>query len=159
MTVNEATQHTSGAPLARPIEILLVEDSPSDVAMTQAAFQEGHIANRIHVARDGVEAMAFLRREAGFLDALRPDLILLDLNLPRMDGREVLAALKSDPELRGIPVVILTTSSAERDVRSAYEHHANSFVTKPVGVDEFFAAVRGIEDFWLTVVRLPTEAS
>jgi CheY-like chemotaxis protein len=143
--------------IARPIEILLVEDSPSDVAMTTAALREGRIANVIHVVDDGEKAMAFLRREGEYSGVPRPDLILLDLNLPRKDGREVLAEVKSDPELHVIPVVILTTSAAEADILRAYDLHANSYVTKPVGFDNFFNAIRDIENFWLSLVRLPDD--
>lgn len=141
--------------LARPIRILLVEDSPSDVAMTIAALREGRIANEIHVATDGEKAMAFLRQEGGPASAPRPDLILLDLNLPRKDGREVLAEVKSDPALASIPVVVLTTSVAEADIIRSYQLHANSYVTKPVGLDNFLTAIHGIEEFWLSLVRLP----
>jgi CheY-like chemotaxis protein len=145
------------ASVARPIEILLVEDSPSDVAMTTAALRDGRIANVIHVVDDGEKAMAFLRREGEYAGAPRPDLILLDLNLPRKDGSEVLAEVKSDTDLHTIPVVILTTSAAESDVLRAYELHANSYVTKPVGFDNFFNVIRGIDDFWLSLVRLPDD--
>jgi CheY-like chemotaxis protein len=143
--------------IARPIEILLVEDSPSDVAMTTAALREGRIANIIHVVDDGEKAMAFLRREGEYSGVSRPDLILLDLNLPRKDGREVLAEVKSDPELHVIPIVVLTTSAAEADILRAYELHANSYVTKPVGFENFFDAIRDIENFWLSLVRLPDD--
>ncbi len=145
------------ASVARPIEILLVEDSPSDVAMTTASLRDGRIANVIHVVDDGEKAMAFLRQQGEYAGAPRPDLILLDLNLPRKDGREVLADVKSDPDLHTIPVVILTTSAAEADVLRAYDLHANSYVTKPVGFDNFFDVIRGIEDFWLSLVRLPDD--
>jgi len=137
-----------------PIEILLVEDSDGDVRLTREALKEGRVANHVSVARDGVEALAFLRREPGYEDASRPDLILLDLNLPRKDGREVLAEIKTDPELRRIPVVILTTSKAEQDVFRAYDAHANCFINKPVDLDQFLNVIRSIEDFWLTVVTL-----
>jgi CheY-like chemotaxis protein len=143
--------------VARPVQILLVEDSPSDVAMTKAALREGRIANDIHVVDDGEKAMAFLRQEGGYAGAPRPDLILLDLNLPRMDGREVLAEVKSDPILHIIPVVVLTTSSAEADILRAYDLHANSYVTKPVGFENFFDAIRDIESFWLSLVRFPED--
>lgn len=139
----------------RPIEILLVEDSPSDVAMTVAAFREGRIANEMHVVTDGDEALAYLRKQPPFAGVRRPDLVLLDLNLPKKDGREVLEEIKGDDDLKVVPVVVLTTSSAETDILRSYQLHANSYVTKPVGVDAFFAAIRGIEDFWLSVVRLP----
>jgi chemotaxis family two-component system response regulator Rcp1 len=153
------TTHPSGQVLnvavGRPIQILLVEDSPSDVAMTVEALREGRIANDLAVVNDGDAALEYLRRDGRFHDAPRPDLILLDLNLPKTDGREVLAWVKSDERLKVIPVVILTTSSAEADILRSYELHANSYVTKPVGFDAFLEAVRGIEDFWLSLVRLP----
>ena len=138
-----------------PIEILLVEDSPDDADLTIDALRDGRVRNRITHVEDGVEAMAYLRREGKYADAQRPDLILLDLNLPRKNGREVLAEIKFDPELRRIPVVIMTTSDQERDILKAYNLHANCFVNKPVDVREFITVVRSIEDFWLTVVKLP----
>ena len=144
-----------GLELARPARILLVEDSPSDVAMTRAALREGRIANDLSVVNDGEKAMAFVRMEGEYANAARPDLILLDLNLPKKDGREVLAEIKEDLELKVIPIVVLTTSAAEGDVQLCYEIHANSYVVKPIGVDSFLEAVRGIEDFWLALVRLP----
>jgi CheY-like chemotaxis protein len=140
----------------RPIEILLVEDNPGDARLTQEALKEGKVRNNLHMARDGVEAMAFLRREGAYDDKPRPDLVLLDLNLPRKDGREVLAEMKADPELRLIPVVVLTTSEAEQDVLRTYELCANCYITKPVDLEKFITIVRGIEDFWLTIVRLPS---
>ena len=139
----------------RPIEILLVEDNPGDVRLTVEALKEGKVRNRLNVASDGVEALAFLRREDRFRDAPRPDLILLDLNLPRKDGREVLAVIKDDPRLRRIPVVVLTTSKAEEDVLNSYDLHASCYVTKPVDLDQFMNVIRSIDDFWLSVVRLP----
>jgi CheY-like chemotaxis protein len=141
----------------RPIEILLVEDNPGDVRLTMEALREAKVHNRVNVARDGVEAMAFLRREGNNGDAPRPDLILLDLNLPKKDGREVLAEIKADSRLKNIPVVILTTSHAEQDILKSYDLHANCYVTKPVDLDQFISVVRSIEDFWLTVVALPPE--
>ena len=142
----------------RPIEILLVEDSPGDVRLTQEALRDAKVRNNLHVVRDGVEAMAFLRREgARFAECPRPDLVLLDLNLPRMSGHEVLADIKADPALRRIPVVILTTSQAEQDVLRTYDLHANCYITKPVDLDQFITVVQSIEDFWLTIVRLPVE--
>ncbi len=141
----------------RPIEILLVEDNPGDVRLTQEGLNEGKVRNNLHVARDGVQALAFLRREGEHVDAVRPDLVLLDLNLPRKDGREVLAEMKSDPELRTIPVVVLTTSSAEQDVLRSYELQANCYITKPVDLEQFITVVRSIEDFWLTIVTLPRQ--
>jgi two-component system response regulator len=140
--------------LRRPVQILLVEDSPSDVAMTLAALREGHIVNDIHVACDGETAMDFLRGRGKYRDAPRPDLILLDLNLPKKDGREVLAEVKGDDDLRAIPVVVLTTSTAESDVLRSYKLHANSYVRKPLGFEQFLAVVQQIESFWLTLVRL-----
>jgi CheY-like chemotaxis protein len=141
---------------ARQIEVLLVEDDPGDVLMTREAFQDYKIANLLHVVQDGADAMAFLRREGAFAGASRPDLVLLDLNLPRMDGREVLQAIKGDPELATIPVVVLTTSEAEEDVLRSYSLHANAYVTKPVDFDRFIEVVRQIDDFFVTVVRLPS---
>ncbi len=138
-----------------PVEILLVEDSPGDVRLTIEALNEAKVKNRLHVAGDGVEAMAFLRRQGPFADAPRPDVILLDLNLPRKDGREVLKEIKGDPELMRIPVVVLTTSRAEEDVLRAYEYYANCYITKPVDFQQFLHVVQSIEDFWLTVVKLP----
>ena len=140
----------------RQVEILLVEDDPGDVVMTREAFQDYKIRNQLHVVNDGAEAMAFLRREGEHADKPRPDLVLLDLNLPRMDGREVLEAIKSDPDLASIPVVVLTTSEAEEDVLRSYSLHANAYVTKPVDFDRFIQVVRQIDDFFVTVVRLPT---
>jgi two-component system, chemotaxis family, response regulator Rcp1 len=137
------------------IQILLVEDNPGDVRLTREALRDGRVRNTLHVAEDGVEAMAFLRREPPFADAPRPDVILLDLNLPRKNGREVLAEVKSDPELMRIPVVVLTTSDDEHDVSRAYEYHANCYITKPVDLDRFLVVIRSIEDFWLSIVRLP----
>jgi len=139
----------------RPIEILLVEDNQGDVRLTQEALKEGKVRNKLHIARDGVEAMAFLRRQELGADTPRPDLILLDLNLPRKDGREVLAEIKADPDLRRIPVVVLTTSQAEEDIVKSYDLHANCYVTKPVDLDRFIHVVKSVEDFWLEIVRLP----
>jgi two-component system, chemotaxis family, response regulator Rcp1 len=140
-----------------PIEILLVEDSESDVVLTQALFKEAQVMNHLSVARDGEEALRRVRLEGEHRDGPRPDLILLDLNLPRKDGREVLRELKQspDPELRRISVVVLTTSARERDVHFAYEQHANAYITKPVDLDQFTSVVNAIEAFWLSVVRLP----
>jgi CheY-like chemotaxis protein len=138
-----------------PIEILLVEDNADDADLTVETLREGKVRNNVRVVEDGVEAMAFLRREGKNGAAPRPDLILLDLKLPRKSGREVLAEIKADPDLKRIPVVIMTTSSAERDILEAYNLHANCYVTKPVDLDQFIGAVRKIEDFWLTVVKLP----
>jgi two-component system, chemotaxis family, response regulator Rcp1 len=142
-------------PTGRPIEILLVEDNPGDVRLTVEGLNEGKVHNNLHVARDGVEALAFLRREGNYSDAVRPDLILLDLNLPRKDGREVLADIKADPDLKTIPVVVLTTSRAEQDVLHSYQLQANCYITKPVDLEQFIHVVKSIEDFWFTVVTLP----
>ncbi len=140
----------------RPVEILLVEDNPGDIRLTREAFKEAKMRNNLHAVGDGVEAMEFLRREGEYASAPRPDLILLDLNLPRKDGREVLAEVKEDPELRRIPVVILTTSKAEEDIARTYDLHANCYITKPVGFEQFMDIVKHIEEFWLTVVKLPS---
>lgn len=142
--------------LVHPIEVLLVEDDPGDVLMTKEAFEEHKLGNRLHVVSDGVEALRFLRREGEFADAPRPHLILLDLNLPRKDGREVLQEVKNDDDLAHIPVVVLTTSEAENDIVRSYELHANCYITKPVGLEQFISIVREIESFWLAVVTLPT---
>jgi two-component system, chemotaxis family, response regulator Rcp1 len=140
---------------AEVIQILLVEDSPADVRLTQEALRDAKIANELHVAGDGEEAMEFLQQTGRYYSAPRPDLILLDLNLPKKDGREVLEELKADPELRRIPVIVLTTSAAEQDIVASYDMHVNSYVTKPVDLNEFIKVVRSIEDFWLSIVRLP----
>ena len=142
----------------RPAEILLVEDNPGDVRLAVEALREGQVGNNLRVATDGVEALAYLRREGSFVDAPRPDLILLDLNLPRKDGREVLAELKVDEALRTIPVVILTSSKADEDIARSYDLHATCYLTKPVVLDEYLAVVKAIEGFWLTVVALPRHA-
>jgi CheY-like chemotaxis protein len=139
----------------RPIEILLVEDNPGDVRLAIEALRESKVRNNLQVARDGIEALQFLRREEPHVDAPRPDLVLLDLNLPRKDGREVLAEIKADADLSTIPVVILTTSRAEQDVLRSYELQANCYITKPVDLDQFITVVKSIEDFWLTIVTLP----
>lgn len=138
-----------------PIEILLVEDNPGDVRLTIEALKEGRFANIINVAVDGFEAMAFLRREGKYANAFKPDLILLDLNLPKKNGREVLAEIKNDSNLKRIPVVILTSSQAETDIVATYDLHANCYITKPVDFDQFIRVVRSIEDFWFAVVKLP----
>jgi CheY-like chemotaxis protein len=137
------------------IDVLLVEDDPGDVLMTREAFEQHKVANALHVVSDGVDAIRFLRREAGYADVPRPGLILLDLNLPRMDGREVLAEIKSDPALCDIPVVVLTTSSADEDILRSYQLHANAYVTKPVDFNRFVDVVRQIDHFFVTVVSLP----
>jgi CheY-like chemotaxis protein len=139
----------------KPIEILLVEDNPGDVRLTIEGLKEGKVHNNLWVVEDGVEAMAFLRREGRHSDAVRPDLILLDLNLPKKDGREVLSEIKGDDNLKTIPVVILTTSEAEQDILKAYMLHANCYIKKPVDLDQFISVVASIEDFWFTIVKLP----
>jgi CheY-like chemotaxis protein len=140
---------------AEPIDVLLVEDDPGDVLMTQEAFKDYKIANTLTVVTNGEDAIAYLRKEGRFADVRTPDLVLLDLNLPRRDGREVLRDVKGDPELRRIPVVVLTTSDAEEDILASYDLHANAYVRKPVDFEQFVAAVRAIDDFFITVVRLP----
>jgi CheY-like chemotaxis protein len=140
---------------AQPIEVLLVEDDPGDVLMTQEAFADYKIANRLTVLTNGEDAIAYLHKRGRFADVPTPDLVLLDLNLPRRDGREVLRDIKEDPVLRRTPVVILTTSDAEEDVLASYELHANAYVSKPVDFEQFVAAVRAIDDFFITVVKLP----
>ncbi|HEY9742023.1 MAG TPA: response regulator [Coleofasciculaceae cyanobacterium] len=141
----------------RPVEILLVEDSPSDADLTVEALSDGKVLNNLHWVEDGVEALAFLRRQGKYNNAPRPDLILLDLNLPKKDGREVLAQIKVDPQLKLIPVVVLTTSAADRDIFKTYELNANCYVTKPIDLDQFISVVKLIETFWLAVVKLPSE--
>jgi chemotaxis family two-component system response regulator Rcp1 len=139
------------------IKVLLVEDNPGDVRLTKEALKEGKMLNRVTVVGDGVEALSFLRRQGKYADAGQPDLILLDLNLPKKDGRQVLAEIKADPRLKRIPVVVLTTSSAEEDILKTYDLHANCYVTKPVDLEQFMHVVKSIEDFWVTVVKLPSE--
>lgn len=139
----------------RPIHILLVEDNAGDVRLTREALKEGKVGNSLTVAPDGVEALAILRQEGRYAGEARPDLILLDLNLPKKDGREVLAEIKDNPTLKRIPVVVLTTSKAEEDILRTYDLHANCYITKPVDFEKFVAVVRSIDDFWLSVVRLP----
>jgi CheY-like chemotaxis protein len=136
-------------------DILLVEDSPGDVRLSREAWKEARIRNRLHIAEDGVEAMEFLRREGKHAGAVRPHLILLDLNLPRKDGRDVLAEIKRDPKLKQIPVVVLTTSRADQDIQRSYDLHANCYITKPLDMDHFIRVVRSIEEFWLSTVTLP----
>ena len=138
-----------------PIEVLLVEDDPGDVLMTQEAFAEHKVGNRLAVVSDGEEALAYLRRQGKYADAVRPDLVLLDLNLPRCDGRQVLAEIKSDQDLRQIPVVVLTTSQADEDIARSYSLHANAYVTKPVDFETFISVVRQIDQFFVSVVKLP----
>lgn len=141
---------------ARPIEILLVEDNLGDVLLTREAFKEAKVLNNLSVVNDGVEALAYLRQQGSFSDSVRPDLILLDLNLPKKDGREVLTELKADERLREIPVVVLTTSQAENDIAQVYRAQANYYITKPVDLDQFVRAVHSIESFWLTFAKLPS---
>ena len=141
----------------KAIDVLLIEDNPGDVRLTQEALKEAKVCNKLTVAGDGVDGLAILRQEGKFAGAPRPDLILRDLNLPKKDGREVLAEVKADPDLRRIPVVILTSSKAEEDIVKAYDLNANCYVTKPVDLDEFMSVVKSIEDFWLGVVKLSPE--
>lgn len=141
---------------SRPIEILLVDDNPADVDLTLEALHEAKLRNHVRVAQDGVVAMEMLRREGPNAGTPLPDLVLLDLNMPRMDGREVLKEVKDDPALKRIPIVVLTTSEAEKDVLDAYEQRANAYIVKPVDFEQFFQTIQTLEDFWLTVVRLPT---
>ena len=141
--------------MTAPVEILLVEDNPADVRLTREALRRGRVANTLHVVDDGDKALAFLRREGEYAGAPRPGLVLLDLNLPGLDGRDVLAEVKSDPELRRLPIIVLTTSSAERDIARSYDLGANCFVSKPVALEEFLGVVRSFDAFWLTVVSLP----
>jgi CheY-like chemotaxis protein len=143
------------ANMGRAAEVLLVEDSPGDVRLTREALKEGKVRNNLSVVNDGVEAMEFLRRQGKYADAPRPDIVLLDLNMPRKDGREVLAEMKGDDDLKRIPVVILTTSEAEQDILKTYELHANCYLTKPVDLEQFISIVKSVEDFWLTIVQLP----
>jgi len=142
-------------PPRRPLGVLLVEDDPGDVVIAREALRAGRVESRLSVVNDGVEAMSYLRREAGYEDVERPDLILLDLNLPKKSGHEVLAEVKADPQLRKIPVVVLSTSSATEDVEQSYENYANVFVTKPVDFDHFTSVVKQIDDFFLSVASLP----
>ena len=141
--------------MGSPVEILLVEDSPGDARLAREGLSECKIRNKLHIVDDGVKAMAFLRRQGEYAKSPRPDLILLDLNLPRKDGREVLREIKEDESLKLIPVVILTTSKAEEDIIKSYSLHANCYVTKPLGLQQFLDVVRSIEDFWFSIVRLP----
>ena len=145
--------------LARPVEILLVEDNPGDVELTAEALRAGKISNQMHVVEDGESAMAYLRKEGGYAGVPCPDVVLLDLNLPRKDGREVLAEIKADTGLKKIPVIILTTSQAEEDILRAYNLAANCYITKPVDLDQFTKVVHAIEEFWFTVVKLPPNVS
>ncbi len=166
MTIYENTSTRTARPQTRtspmtnstrgePIEILLVEDDENDANMTMDALRDGRVRNRISHVEDGIEAMAFLRREGKYANAPRPDLILLDLNMPRKNGREVLEDVKSDPDLRCIPVVVMTSSDDEKDVLGAYQRHVNCYVIKPLDLDQFVAVVKSIESFWFTIVKLP----
>ena len=143
-------------PLSSPIEILLVEDNPGDVRLTQEVLKEGKVHNTLNIVENGVQALSFLKKESEYSDAPTPDLILLDLNLPKKDGREVLLDIKKDPELKKIPVVVLTTSQAEEDILNVYDLNANCYVSKPVDLGQFIDVVKSIEDFWLSIVKLPT---
>lgn len=144
-------------PMGRTAEFLLVEDNPGDVRLTREALRESKVKNNLHVVSNGVDAIAFLRRKGPYADAPRPDIILLDLNLPKMDGREVLAEIKADPLLRRIPVVVITSSEAEQDILRSYDLHVNCYVTKPVDLEQFMKVVQSVETFWLTIVKLPVE--
>ena len=143
--------------IGKPIEILLVEDNPGDVRLTKEALNEGKVLNKLHVVEDGVEALAFLNREGRYADVSRPELILLDLNLPKKDGRDVLAEIKANGDLTRIPVVVLTTSDSEEDILKSYDLNANCYITKPVDLDQFISVVRSINEFWLSIVKLPGE--
>ncbi len=149
------TRMTAGGRLGQPIEILLAEDNPGDVLLTQESLAESKVHNSLHVVKDGVEALEFVRRQGRYADAPRPDLVLLDLNMPRKDGREVLEELKADEDLKRIPVVILTTSDQEEDVLRAYNAHANCYITKPIDLEQFMKVIKTIEAFWLQIVKLP----
>ena len=147
----------NGRKIFRPIEILLIEDNPGDIRLTEETFRTGKVSTDLNVVMNGADALTFLNKQAEYADAPRPDLILLDLNLPKKDGREVLAEIKAHENLRCIPVVVLTTSQSEKDVLTAYSLNANCYITKPVDLDRFIKVVRAIEEFWLTLVRLPSE--
>lgn len=155
VTISDQERVGTGRVSGRAAEILLVEDNPGDVRLTEEALKEGHVMVNLTVAADGVQAMEILKREGAYHEKPLPDLILLDLNLPRKNGREVLLEIKADPELRRIPVIIMTTSKAEQDIFRAYNLNANCYITKPVDLDEFLHVVRSIEDFWLTIATLP----
>jgi two-component system, chemotaxis family, response regulator Rcp1 len=147
----------STSPMVKPIEILLVEDNPGDVRLSIEVLRDAKVHNHLNTVGDGVEALSFLRKEGKYADAPHPDLILLDLNLPKKDGREVLAEIKADDHLKRIPVVVLTTSQSEEDILKAYELHANCYISKPVNLDQFIKVVQSIESFWLTIVKLPAD--
>ena len=153
--MDQVVSETNRAPAGRPVEILLVDDNPGDVRLTIEVLRDAKVRNHLSVVEDGEDALAFLRRDGAYADAPRPDLILLDLNLPKKDGRDVLAAIKADPALEEIPVVILTTSQADRDIARSYQLNANTYVTKPVDLDQFIYVVQSIERFWFTIVTLP----
>ncbi|MDY6819679.1 MAG: response regulator [Halobacteriales archaeon] len=145
------------SPSAEPVEILLAEDNPGDARLTEKAFEQGNIVNNLHIVEDGVEAMQFLRQEATYQDQARPDLVLLDLNMPKKDGWDVLEEMKSDAQLRRIPVIVLTSSEAEEDILKSYDLQANAYLTKPVDFDGFMEIVRSFEEFWLSVVKMPPD--
>ena len=147
----------SSKTIGKPIEILLVEDNPGDIRLIKEALNEGNVLNKLHVVEDGMEALAFLNQEGNYSDAPRPGLILLDLNLPKKDGRDVLAEIKTNGDLKRIPVVVLTTSHSEEDILKSYDLDANCYITKPVDLDQFISVVRSINEFWLSIVRLPGE--
>ena len=147
----------SNASQSKSIDILLVEDNPGDIRLTKEAFKDGKIKNELNVVMDGEEAVLYLKKKEKYVNATTPDIILLDLNLPKKDGREVLAEIKSDPELKLIPVIILTTSSAQSDILNTYSHHANCYIMKPVDFNQFINVIRTIENFWLTIVKLPSK--
>src|SRR2546425_12900050 len=148
----------SSRPSTTPVNVFLVEDTPADVPLTRLSLEEAHVAHRLHVTQDGDQALAFLNRRAPYADAPRPDLTLLDLNLPRTDGRTVLAEIKKDKSLKDIPVVVLTTSSSDRDISTAYKMHANSYITKPAGLDRWVELFRSVNDFWFKTAKLPPTA-
>ena len=148
----------SSKAIGKPIEILLVEDNPGDVRLTKEALKEGKVLNKLHTVEDGIEALAFLNREGKYADVPRPELILLDLNLPKKDGRDVLAEIKGNGDLKRIPVVVLTTSRSEQDILKSYDLNANCYITKPVDLDQFISVVKSINEFWLSIVKLPGEA-
>jgi len=143
--------------VSRQVEFLLAEDNPGDVRLTQEALRESKIRNNLNVVTDGMEALAFLRKQGKYADSPTPDVVLLDLNLPKKDGREVLAEIKSDPVLKRIPVVIITSSEAEKDILRTYDLHANCYVSKPVDLDQFIRVIQAVENFWLTIVKLPSD--
>ncbi|QDU10859.1 response regulator [Gimesia aquarii] len=144
-------------PLTRPVEILIVEDDLTDIKLTQRSLERNRVLNNLHITRDGIEAMQFLRQEGDFSDVPRPDIVLLDLNMPRKDGRETLRDIKNDPNLKAIPVIIMTTSKQETDIEGSYLEHANSYVTKPVDMEQFQKVVETINAYWFTVVKLPSD--